>query len=204
MTVLKVRLTFDEEVLGLSPNDDEIYTNFIGTKAPDAATLEEEVAALGVEEVVEKTMTIFPRNKDGVPFLWNYQIKGFFKDACGALQRVKGAKKGDLGYQCGKIKAYRKIIDGCVFVSPRQIPFKFEGEVGTCERPLRIGSREGERTALACSETIPADSVIELEIKCLSDDHVDFIKECLDYGELRGISQWRNSGKGVFRWEQIS
>lgn len=29
------------------------------------------------------------------------------------------------------------------------------------------------------------------------------IREWLDYGKLRGIGQWRNSGKGRFEWEEI-
>jgi len=32
-----------------------------------------------VPEVLEKASTIFPRDKDGRPFLWGYQIKGLFK-----------------------------------------------------------------------------------------------------------------------------
>ena len=35
-------------------------------------------------------MTVFPRTEDGRPFLYDYQIKGFFKDACGCLSRVAG------------------------------------------------------------------------------------------------------------------
>ena len=27
--------------------------------------------------------------------------------------------------------------------------------------------------------------------------------ELLDYGAMRGIGQWRNSGKGRFVWEEI-
>ena len=27
--------------------------------------------------------------------------------------------------------------------------------------------------------------------------------ECLDYGKLRGLSQWRNSGKGRFTYEVL-
>ena len=49
-------------------------------------------------------MTIFPRD-NGVPIYWDYQIKGFFKDACGMLRKVTGSKSS-------KIKAYKKEIDG--------------------------------------------------------------------------------------------
>lgn len=29
------------------------------------------------------------------------------------------------------------------------------------------------------------------------------VRECLDYGVLRGLGQWRNSGKGRFEWEEV-
>lgn len=60
MKELKVRLTFTESILGTSPANEEIYRDFIGTKAPDATTVDDEVEALGVDAVVEKGMTVFP------------------------------------------------------------------------------------------------------------------------------------------------
>lgn len=39
---LKVKLTFIESVLGLTPGDPEIYRSYIASKAPDAATTEDE------------------------------------------------------------------------------------------------------------------------------------------------------------------
>lgn len=29
------------------------------------------------------------------------------------------------------------------------------------------------------------------------------VREWLDYGALRGLFQWRNSGKGRFEWEEV-
>lgn len=29
------------------------------------------------------------------------------------------------------------------------------------------------------------------------------MRECLDYGKLRGLGQWRNSGKGRFVWDLL-
>lgn len=101
MKTMKVKLTFIEPILGTCPTDEEVYKNFIATKAPDASTLEEEVSAIGVDAVVEKGLTIFPRTEDGKPFLYDYQIKGFFKDTCGGLKRVKGTVSSG-------IKAYKK------------------------------------------------------------------------------------------------
>lgn len=197
MKEMKVRLTFTENLLGTASGDPEIHRNFIAAKAPDAKTREEEVAAVGVEDVVEKSMTIFPRNADGTPILWEYQIKGFFKDACGCLKRVTGT-------QSSKIKAYKKEIDGLIFLKEKEgIPIRFDGEIGTCQRPLRGKTAQGERISLANSESISAGATVEFTVMCLSDSLMAAVVEWLDYGELRGIGQWRNSGKGRFTWEDI-
>ena len=236
---MKIKITFTEELLGTASGDHNIHGVFIASKAPDAASREEEVAALGVEEVIEKSMTVFPRDEDGRPFLWDYQVKGFFKDAAGMLGRAKGTKSSGL-------TAFKKVIDGLVFVSPRQIPLilpkgAFVGpkpwyigsvrfpihttEVDGCQRPLRAQTAQGERIALAHSETVPAGTTIEIdvtvfemkekEVKAKSDDKEkkakakpsvllsDCLMEWLEYGALRGIGQWRNSGKGRFAWEKI-
>ena len=195
MVTLKVRVTTIEEMLGTASANPELHEEFIASKAPDAQTREEEVAALGAEEVFEKGMTVFPRN-DGKPIVWDYQWKGFFKDACQSLKKVPGT-------ECGKIKAYKKEIDGLVFVSPRMIPVEFDGEIGICQRPLRAQTAQGERIALASSESIPAGAVMEFDIQLLLDGHEKAILEMLNYGQLRGFGQWRNSGKGRFRYELL-
>ena len=206
MKKVRVKLKFIEPILGTSPADPEIYDNFIGKNAPDAPTLEDEIEAIGVDAVAEKGMTIFPRTADGKPFLYDYQIKGFFKDACGMLSRVGG--KGDDGKkrkvnESSKMTAYKKIIDGLIFVQPRQIPINFDGQMGVCQRPLRAMTMQGERVSLAKSEEIPAGAEIEFDIVTLSDDYDKAIIEWLDYGILRGIGQWRNSGKGRFEYEIV-
>ena len=57
MKELKVKLTFIEPILGTSPANPDIYREFIGSHAPDAASVEDEVAALGADAVAEKSMT---------------------------------------------------------------------------------------------------------------------------------------------------
>ena len=196
MVTMHVRLTFDEPLLGTSPANSEIYREFIGSKAPDAASVEDEVAALGADAVAERGMTVFPRLEDGTPFLWDYQIKGFFKDACGVLRKVPGKRSA-------KIKAYKKEIDGLIFPQPRKIPMVLSGPVRECQRPLRAQTAQGERVSLAMSEEVPEGSAVEFDIVCLDDGQADNVREWLDYGALRGIGQWRNSGKGRFTWEEL-
>ena len=196
MKEIKAKITFTEELLGTASSDPEVHKTYIASKAPNAPKLEEEVEALGVDNIAEKSMTIFPRDKDGNPILWDYQIKGFFKDSCSALRKVTGTASS-------KIKAYKKEIDGLIFVFPREIKINLNGEIGICERPLRAQTAQGERVALASSETVPAGSSAKITIRCLSDAHEKSVREWLDYGQLKGLGQWRNSGKGRFSWEEI-
>lgn len=143
MKRMHVKLTFIEPVLGTWPSNQNIAREFIASKSPDAASIEDEVAAIGADAVADKGMTVFPRNDDGQPVLYDYQVKGFFKDACGMLSRV----------------------------------------------------------SLANSEEIPEGSGCEFDVVCLDDAHEKAVREWLDYGRLRGIGQWRNSGKGRFTYE---
>ena len=196
MKTMKVKLTLTEEALGMMPADKEIHTNYIASNAPDAPKLEEEVEAIGVQEVVEKQKTIFPRTADGEPFFWDYQLRGMFKDAIGMLRKVDKSA-------CSKLKAYKKAVDGLLFVRERRVPIHLSGEMGDCQRPLRAATPQGERVALAHSETVPAGSWIEFTIEMWTDDLEAVVREVLDYGTRRGLGQWRNSGKGTFVWEEL-
>lgn len=196
MKEIKIKITLTEEMLGMAPNNADIYDAFIAANAPDAPTREQEIEQLGVEAVQEKGKTIFPKDA-GKPFIYDYQIKGFFKDAVGMLRRVPDSA-------CSKVKAYKKEIDGLLFVLERKIPIELSGAIGSCQRPLRSDGPNGSIVALANSETVPEGSTITFTLKLLRDDCWRWVQECLDYGTLRGIGQWRNSGKGRFIWEEVS
>lgn len=193
---MKIRITFFEELLGTASANPDIHREYIASKAPDAESIEEEIEAIGVDAALEKSMTVFPRNENGKPILFDYQIKGFFKDSTAALRKVPGSK-------ASKVKAYKKEIDGLLFVSPRRIPLDMPAPLTNCSRPLRAQTARGERIALSTSEAAPAGTTMELTISALTKDMLELAKECLDYGELRGIGQWRNSGKGRFTYEVI-
>lgn len=191
---MNVKITFTEPLLGTWPANPDIARDFIASKAPDAATIEDEIAATSVDEVANKAMTIFPRD-NGAPIVYDYQIKGFFKDACGMLARVKGTKSS-------AIKAYKKIIDGLIFPEPRMIPVELSGPMETCQRPLRAQTAQGERVSLANSEQSPAGSSITFSVYLVDEAHETLVREWLDYGARRGLGQWRNSGKGRFVWTE--
>lgn len=140
MKKLHVKATFIEPVLGTWPANPNVAREFIASKSPDAATIEDEVAALGPDAVADKGMTVFPRDPDGNPIFYDYQIKGMFKDACGMLSRIGGkteTSKKKAVNESGKLTAYKKVIDGLIFVQPRMIPIHVNGEITDCQRPLR-------------------------------------------------------------------
>lgn len=226
--IVNVRLLLTEESLGMSSANKNIHRDYVIGKFEKAAqegkaghvlvsgrpvpvTPEmakaagsEELENLSSDEIDAKGRTVFPRMEvDGdedVPFFWDYQMKGFFKDSIKALRKAKGT-------ECSKIKAYRQAVDGLMFIFPRQIPIMADDGPahvsGTCERPLRANTPMGERVALSSSETVPAGSHIDMRVMLMDDSLWPAVSECLQYGCLRGLGQWRNSGKGRFVWKII-
>lgn len=199
---MKIKVVFTEEVLGTQAADPEIHREFIASKAKDAKSTEEEVEAVGVEEVIEKSMTVFPK-EDGKPFLWDYQLKGFIKDSMNAIREIpKSAVSKDkrLSKYC-----YKRTVDNLVMVLPRKIFLQLpkDGVIGHCQRPLRAETMRGERVALAHSETVPAGTTFTAEVVLLDPGLDKVLVESLDYGKWKGIGQWRNSGKGKFTWKEV-
>ena len=190
---MKVKLTLIEEMLGTKAANHDVFADFIASKAPDGDKRKEELDT--AEHREESGTTVF-HSQDGKPGIWDYQIKGFFKDACGAMNRFdKDCRNG-----LEKLSAYRTKIDGCIFVTPRFIPITLAAgeKLGTCERPLRADTAQGPRVSVCRSETVPAGSVIECDVQVLSKDLVPYVEAWFGYGKLRGLGQWRNSGKGRF------
>ena len=195
MITYDIHLEFTEAVLGTASSDPKIHERYIASKAPDAESLKEEVEAIGVDAVEDRSMTRFPHMEDGTPFLWDYQLKGFCKDACKMMRYASDSASK-------KVTNYLKKIDGCVFPTPRMIVLHIpEGmEAGSCQRPLRAQTAMGERIALANSEELPAGTSCDFKLNTLIDEPAfqKAIVEWFQYGRFRGIGQWRNSGKGRF------
>ena len=210
MKTLKLRIETTQEMLGSLPGNPELYQDFILSKRPDEAkgTDKEELDALPVEEEIGKQMTVFPRDGDGKPFLYDYQFKGFLKEAVRALQEVDDSpictkeKQKKLGLTKW---TYKGTMDKLVHVTPRKILFQLPegGEITTCTRPLRASTMRGERIALAHSEAVPSGTKLECEVVLLNSKLEKTIIAALDYGKWKGLLQWSNSGKGRFRYELV-
>jgi len=193
MQTYKVEITFTEPLLGTAPLEEEIYTLYIADKKADMTPVElrDEIESLRED----KGVTGFHRNGDDEPFLYDYMIEGFLKDACGMMRRARGTLSK-------KLTAYKKVIDGLVFVGERRIPLQMAGELDVLERPLRAETAQGPRVALAKSEMAPVGTKIAFTLRILDDKSVplELLQEWFDYGSMRGLGQWRNGGYGRFEY----
>lgn len=189
------KLTFTDELLGTLPGNKEIFADFVAKKAE---TLEEESDNIpDVDETLEKGTTVFPRTEDGKPFIYDYQLRGFFKEACKFLKKVEGTRSS-------KEKAYKQKVDGLIFIKDRQNVIDINGDIGICERPLRASTPQGDRVALSRSESIPAGSTVTFTVQCMIENDLKLVEEWLEYGELHGTGQWRNGGKGRYTYEEVT
>jgi hypothetical protein len=189
-----VHLSFTQPVLGTISRDPEVYKNYIAGKAAltDEALAEELET---VEKIEEKGWTGFHK-VDGLPIIYDYVIKGFFKDVCGMLKRANNT-------QSSKLTAHKKIIDGLIFVQPRRIPLVLptDAKIGVLERPLRAQTAQGERITLARSDTAPENTTLDFDILVMGVITENVLREWFDYGQYRGLGQWRNGGYGTFEYE---
>lgn len=105
---------------------------------------------------------------------------------------------------CASIKAYRKEIDGNLFIFPRKIVINTNDPITLNQRPLRAFSpNQGERVALSSSEEIHGGATCDIKVAVMIDDWVDSVRRLLDYGIVHGTGQWRNSGAGRFLWQEL-
>ena len=195
----KITLTLTEELLGTKAANPEVFAAFIASKHPTGTPQRDELEK--AENKEEAGTTVFHR-ENGQPIIYDYQIKGFFKDAASAMNRFDKEYRGG---KADKLAAFKSKIDGALFVFPRMITLKMpEGaKVGVCERPLRAQTPQGERVSVCRSETVPPGTVIEFDIEILSAELQAWVELWLDYGGKRGLGCWRNSGKGRFQFESV-
>lgn len=199
---MKVKLVFQESILGSMPADPAVYTTYIADKAPAGWLKDEEI--LNAEELAatkenaDKSVTVFPQDDEGL-FFYNYHLKGFLKEAGNVLKDQV------------KIKNLRSKIDNFLFINPRKIYMcRPDGsaileEDDILERPLRGQTAMGPRVALAASERVrpPVEIVFDIELLEHKEVKMDTIRTLLGYGKFKGLGQWRNGGWGRFEWEEI-
>ena len=215
MKHVKIEITFEDRILGTEPSNPEIYRDYILSKAPDPYVAQQELNFLPPEEVDEDGVplrtgiTVFHRDADGDPCLHMRHVKGFFKEACRAMQMAAGRDpetgKKLAKNESSKLTAYKSKIDNLVFIAPDYLKLILPkgGQLVKEQRPLLAATPQGPRSALACSEAVPAGTKVRFTVTLLNDDLYPALIEWLDYGMLKGIGCWRNSGCGRFGYEEI-
>jgi hypothetical protein len=196
MLLNKYEIKFAQDCLGVQSNNKDLHREYIASKAENPETIEDEVAAVGVDSVMDKALLVFPR-VDGKPFVYDYQFKGFLKEACGALARVPGTRSN-------KLKAYRKVITGLIFPTERKMIFDMAGPLGSLTRTMRGDTAQGPRVTILTSEVVPEGSTFIVPIKLYDDTHEKLLHEWLDYGADFGLLGWRGARFGRFTWKQLS
>lgn len=200
MNGMKVEVTVLVDMLGMTAADKDIHLKHIASRSADAEKMAEEDAALPANTLMEKAMTVFPRDTDGMPIFWDYQLKGFFKEGFKILAELQDGEVKIGKSKLSKFTAAR-LVDNYLFCGPRRI--RLAPVSGTCTRPLRGWTMQGERVSLATSEVVPAGTTFVFEVKWLLPELEKLVRMCLDYGALKGLGQWRNAGMGRFEWREV-
>jgi hypothetical protein len=202
-----LEIRFTEDILASSPANPEVYKEYIASRAPapppaPAAEADAEAETPGTDEVAtlppdkteEKGWSVFHKDPNGL-FIFEYHIKGFFKEASAATTRIPACKSK---------------IDKWLFVAPRRIYFERDGACipkpeDVLERPIRMMTMQGPRTSVKRSDMLLGNGI---QVKCQltvlplgqSEITENVLRTWLDYGQYVGISEWRNGGYGRFEY----
>lgn len=195
------KLTGMTRILAAQAANPDVRSEFIASKAASLAKGEEETARLPEENIDKKNLTVFLRD-DGKLCLSDYVIKGFLKEALGALKS-----------QIGIANCATK-IDNYVLVEPAYLHIKKNGEAldnpdGVLERPLRAMTMQGPRVSVTASEKVDAGWELEFDLTLLENPATpksraltfDVIDAAMEYGSFKGLGQWRNAQNGRFTFE---
>lgn len=186
----QLNIKFITPVLGTQPQKDVASEYLAGRFEDNGGELpSDELETL--DESIQKGTTAFHK-LNGAPILYDYQVKGFIKEAGRIFNGLHG------------VKALRSKLDNLLFVTPRQIPLIIPtgGKVEFLERPLRAETAQGPRVGLARSEMLPAGTCFTVSLEVYDGPITeDIIRDLLTYGARKGIGQWRNGGYGRFEFE---
>lgn len=203
MQSLKVKLTLLEPQLGTIPKDQKVFSDHVFEKKNELLEKHgEEVTTVPLDDALDdlekRGYTGFHQDKDGL-FVYDYMIRGFLKEAGNTLKTALN------------LKNVKSKIDNFVFVFPRRIHFKAPKGCfiikphGVIERPLRAMTAMGPRVTLAKSDYVVDGCFLEAEIKIIDNTEITpkKIVTILEYGELKGLGQFRNGSYGRFKTEVI-
>lgn len=199
----RYRLTGLTRLLAAQAANPDVRSEFIASKSPVLSKGDDETEHLPQESLEKKNLTVFLRH-DGAICLSDYVVKGFLKEAMGAIKSQIG-----IASVATKIDNYTLIEPAYLHIRRKHIDMDMPD--GVLERPLRAMTMQGPRVSVTASEMADAGWEIEFEISLLENPATaksraltfDAIEAALDYGAFKGLGQWRNAQNGRFSWERI-
>lgn len=191
-------VTFTEPLLASSPSDPKVYDQFIASRQrKEDEDRGDEVATLPAAEQERVGASVFHRDDSGL-FLFDYHLRGFFKDSAEAV----------IGR--AELSAYKSKINKWLFVSPRRIRLLSANGAaalapdGDLQRPLRAMTMQGPRVSVKRSEKLDAGArfIAQIEVLPLGEKELseERLRKCLDYGAYAGLGEWRNGSFGRFEY----
>jgi hypothetical protein len=217
MKKYEVTLNFTRPILGSQPADPELRKKYITAKMIAGKTgmsaesainkVEDEIENLKndedyqkkIDDIDQKGLTIFHRNKEGKPSLADIQIRGFIKDAFEFVakeQKIFTKKDGSIIKGQDK---YRDWIGERVMFD--KMYYQYEGEINFKERTIRVMTMMGPRVSITASEQIENPSPVKFIITTTDDVEEKLLKDIFDRGMFKGMSQWANGQFGTFEYE---
>ncbi len=212
-----VVVVLQEPQLGTIPRDPDTYSQYIATRAPSIEAAAEELATVPDSDISGQAAngdgdagqlppgwTTFHRDASGI-FIYNYMVMGFLKAAGKALRDQHG------------VAAVASKIDQLVRVRPRRLRFyrpDYKGLMvpitepeGSLVRSLRASTPQGPRNTIVTSDLVEKQATAGFWVSVIEQTDtgkkkiVDekLIRMLFEYGDTRGLGQWRNADHGRFK-----
>lgn len=152
------------------------------------------------------TTVFFWDQEQDRPCIGDHMVYGFLKAAGEAVSRTKDRKNGKMLHSAAHTSKIINQHTSCVeeFITlSNDIVRDADGNAVYLQRSLRAETAQGPRVTLAKSEQVPAGTTLEFTLKILEGSELteDILKELFDYGQLKGLGQWRNASNGQFTAE---
>lgn len=156
------------------------------------------------KELDYKGVTVFFWNKEkNLPMVGSHMIYGFMKAAAEAIGRTLPKKNGTIMQSTSYTQS---IINQHVRCEERYITFDRDilrqpnGEPAYFQRSLRAMTAQGPRISLAKSEVVPEGAKLRFTLKVLQNSPLtpEAINQLFQYGQLKGLGQWRSADYGNF------
>jgi hypothetical protein len=213
-----IELTFLRDVLGSQPSDKDIKRTYIANKLQTGRTgvsaeiamnkINEEIENLELDEdfvkrtdeIEDKTLTVFFRNKEGKPSLSDIQFRGYIKDQFAFIGKAEGFLKKKSGEGYSGDDKFKKWIGDRIMFADQYYPLEDNTEIDIYTRPLKVLTARGPRVTLSSSERVKAPFKTKF-VLCTTDDLPrDMIIKVLDRGLWKGIGQMANHQFGTFTY----